>query len=84
CNLLSDQDVFNNILANASAALFSKTHEFEHNRTLMKNPIGYFTRTFKHMVYNYIDSFREVHHIAKRKENAHTGSLAIFKRMIES
>ncbi|AHZ49138.1 cytosolic protein [Bacillus thuringiensis] len=39
-NLLSDKDVFNNIIANASVALFSKTHEAEHNGTLMKNPIG--------------------------------------------
>ncbi|ANS50147.1 hypothetical protein BT246_48110 [Bacillus thuringiensis] len=49
----------------------------------MKNPIGYFTRTFKQMVYNYIDSFRDIHNIAKRKEHAHTGPLAIFKRIIE-
>lgn len=83
CSLLADKDVFNNILANASVALFSKTHEFEHNGTLMKNPIGYFTRTFKSMVYNYIDSFRDIHNIAKRKENAQTGYLAIFKQFIE-
>ncbi|HDR5267528.1 HTH domain-containing protein [Bacillus thuringiensis] len=83
CSLLSDKDVFNNILANASVALFSKAHEAEHNGTLMKNPIGYFTNTFKTMVYNYIDSFREIHNVAKRKKNEHTSSLAIFKRMIE-
>ncbi|MFI8710094.1 cytosolic protein [Bacillus sp. NPDC077411] len=83
CSLLADKDVFNNILANASVALFSKTHEFEHNGTLMKNPIGYFTRTFKSMVYNYIDNFRKIHNIAKRKENAQTGYLAIFKQFIE-
>ncbi|MGG5736720.1 helix-turn-helix domain-containing protein [Bacillus cereus group sp. IBL03679] len=69
CSLLADKDIFNNILTNASSALFSKTHEFEHNGTLMKNPIGYFTRTFKKMVYNYIDNFREIHNVAKRKEN---------------
>ncbi|MES1053299.1 helix-turn-helix domain-containing protein [Bacillus thuringiensis] len=83
CSLLSDKDVFNNMIANASVALFSKTHEAEHNGTLMKNPIGYFTRTFKKMVYNYIDNFREIHNIAKRKENAHTGFMAIFEQMIE-
>ncbi|PEA09467.1 cytosolic protein [Bacillus cereus] len=82
CNLLSDKDVFNNILANASVALFSKTHEAEHNGELMKNPIGYFTNTFKTMVYNYIDSFREIHNIAKRKENNHVG-LAMFNQFIE-
>ncbi|HFK1408932.1 cytosolic protein [Bacillus thuringiensis] len=82
-NLLADTDVFHNLLANASSVLFSKTHEYEHNGTLIKNPIGYFTRTFKKIVYHYIDSFREIHHIAKRKENIHTGPLAIFKRMIE-
>ncbi|ANN30927.1 cytosolic protein [Bacillus thuringiensis serovar coreanensis] len=82
CNLLSDKDVFNNILANASVALFSKTHEAEHNGTLMKNPIGYFTRTFKKMVYNYVDSFREIHIVAKRKENNHVG-LAMFEQFID-
>ncbi|ANS46781.1 DeoR family transcriptional regulator [Bacillus thuringiensis] len=82
-NLLADTDVFHNLLANASSVLFSKTHEYEHNGTLIKNPIGYFTRTFKKMVYHYIDSFREIHHIAKRKENVHTGPLAIFRQMIE-
>ncbi|MGG1330468.1 HTH domain-containing protein [Bacillus tropicus] len=82
-NLLADTDVFHNLLANASAVLFSKTHEYEHNGTLMKNPIGYFTSTFKKMVYDYMDSFREIYHIAKRKEHAYTGPLAIFKRMIE-
>ncbi|ANN34865.1 cytosolic protein [Bacillus thuringiensis serovar coreanensis] len=80
-SLLSDKDVFNNILANASVALFSKTHEVEHNGTLMKNPIGYFTRTFKKMVYNYVDSFREIHNVAKRKENNHVG-LAMFEQFI--
>ncbi|MGG5741392.1 cytosolic protein, partial [Bacillus cereus group sp. IBL03679] len=83
CSLLADKDVFHNILANASVVLRKNTHEFEHNGTLMKNPIGYFTRTFKSMVYDYIDSFREIHIIAKRKENAYTGPLAIFKQMIE-
>ncbi|MES1050026.1 helix-turn-helix domain-containing protein [Bacillus thuringiensis] len=81
-SLLSDKDVFNNILANASIALFSKTHEAEHNGTLMKNPIGYFTRTFKKMVYNYVDSFRELHNVAKRKENNHVG-LAMFEQFID-
>ncbi|PEA86379.1 helix-turn-helix domain-containing protein [Bacillus thuringiensis] len=83
CSLLADKDIFNNILANASVALYSKTQEFEHNGTLMKNPIGYFTRTFKQMVYDYIDSFRELHNVAKRKESVQAGALAIFKRMIE-
>ncbi|PGS59857.1 cytosolic protein, partial [Bacillus cereus] len=45
CSLLADKDIFNNILANASAALYAKTQKFEHNGTFMKNPIGYFTRT---------------------------------------
>ncbi|EOO40708.1 hypothetical protein IIU_00588 [Bacillus cereus VD133] len=75
CSLLADKDVFNNILANASVALYSKTQEFEHNGILMKNPIGYFTRTFKSMVYNYVDSFRDIHNIAQRKANANTGSI---------
>ncbi|WP_240519816.1 cytosolic protein [Bacillus thuringiensis] len=83
CSLLADTDIFNNILANASVALYAKTHEFDHNGTLMKNPIGYFTRTFKQMVYDYIDSFREIHNVAKRKESVQAGSLIIFKRMIE-
>ncbi|MGH1231838.1 cytosolic protein [Bacillus toyonensis] len=82
CSLLSDKDVFTNILANASVALFSKTHEIEHNGTLMNNPIGYFTNTFKNMVYNYVDSFKEIHHVAKRKENNHVG-LTMFKQFIE-
>ncbi|MBG9839094.1 MULTISPECIES: helix-turn-helix domain-containing protein [Bacillus cereus group] len=81
-SLVSDKDVFNNILANASVALFSKTHEVEHNGTLMKNPIGYFTNTFKTMVYNYIDSFRDIHNISKRKENNYVG-LAMFEQFIE-
>ncbi|MES1048728.1 helix-turn-helix domain-containing protein [Bacillus thuringiensis] len=83
CSLLADIDVFNNILANASVVLRKNTHEFEHNGELMKNPIGYFTRTFKKMVYDYIDSFRDIHNISKRKENAQTGSMAIFEQMIE-
>ncbi|MES1051028.1 cytosolic protein [Bacillus thuringiensis] len=82
CSLLSDKDIFNNIIANASVALFSKTHEAEHNGTLMKNPIGYFTSTFKSMVYNYVDSFREIHNVAKRKENNHV-RLAIFEQFID-
>ncbi|PGL17335.1 cytosolic protein, partial [Bacillus thuringiensis] len=68
-NLLADTDIFHNILANASAILFSKTYKYEHNGKLMKNPIGYFTRTFKQMVYNYIDSFREIHNLANRKKD---------------
>ncbi|WP_242291476.1 helix-turn-helix domain-containing protein [Bacillus cereus group sp. BfR-BA-01356] len=83
CSLLSDKDVFNNIITNASVALFSKTHEFEHNRTLMKNPIGYFTNTFKSMVYDYIDSFRSIHNIAKRKENKYIGLTAMFSQIID-
>ncbi|MEJ9248659.1 cytosolic protein, partial [Bacillus thuringiensis] len=66
-SLLADTGVFNNLLANASAILFSKTHKYEHNGTLMRNPIGYFTKTFKKMVYDYIDSFREIHIMAQRK-----------------
>ncbi|MED3466574.1 helix-turn-helix domain-containing protein [Bacillus thuringiensis] len=69
CSLLADTAIFHNLLANASAVLFSKTHEYEHNGTLMRNPIGYFTRTFKHIVYSYIDSFREIHNLADRKAN---------------
>ena len=74
-SLLSDKDVFNNILANASVALFSKTHEIEHNGELMKNPIGYFTNTFKSMVYDYIDSFRDIHNVTQRKTNAGTSGV---------
>ncbi|WP_317188292.1 hypothetical protein [Escherichia coli] len=74
-SLLSDKDVFNNILANASVTLFSKTHEVEHNGVLMKNPIGYFTNTFKSMVYDYIDRFRDIHNISKRKTNTDTSSV---------
>ncbi|MGE6549564.1 MULTISPECIES: helix-turn-helix domain-containing protein [Bacillus cereus group] len=68
-NLLADTDIFHNLLANASSVLYSKTHKYEHNGKLMKNPIGYFTRTFKKMVYDYIDSFREIHNLANRKTN---------------
>ncbi|PEO40324.1 cytosolic protein, partial [Bacillus toyonensis] len=75
CNLLADTDIFNNILANASVALYTKTQENEQNGTLMKNPIGYFTRTFKSMVYNYVDSFRDIHNIVQRKANANTSSI---------
>ncbi|HDR7708611.1 TPA: helix-turn-helix domain-containing protein [Bacillus cereus] len=74
-SLLSEKDVFNNILANASVTLFSKTHEVEHNGELMKNPIGYFTNTFKSMVYDYIDRFRDIHNISKRKTNTDTSSV---------
>ncbi|MEC3437880.1 cytosolic protein, partial [Bacillus cereus] len=82
-HLLSEKDVLNNILANASVALFSKTHEAEHNGTLMKNPIGYFTNTFKTMVYDYIDRFRDIHNISKRKENNHVGLTGMFKQFID-
>ncbi|MEC2928200.1 helix-turn-helix domain-containing protein [Bacillus tropicus] len=81
-SLLSDKDVFNNILANASVALFSKTHEVEHNGELMKNPIGYFTNTFKSMVYNYIDSFKKIHNLANRKPSACTND-GIFYNWLE-
>ncbi|MGE6617250.1 helix-turn-helix domain-containing protein [Bacillus mycoides] len=81
-NLLADTDVFHNLLANASSVLYSKTHKNEHNGKLMKNPIGYFTRTFKKMVYNYIDSFREIHNLANRKTNKYAG-LAFFKEFID-
>lgn len=75
-------DTFDNILANASSVLFSKTHEYEHNGTLMRNPIGYFTNTFKNMMYHYIDSFKAIHNVATRKEHAHTGNLSVFKQII--
>ncbi|PGS61192.1 cytosolic protein, partial [Bacillus cereus] len=45
--------------------------------------IGYFTRTFKSMVYNYVDSFRDIHNIAQRKANVHVSNLAIFQQLIE-
>ncbi|MDA2637010.1 helix-turn-helix domain-containing protein [Bacillus cereus] len=83
CRLLADTDVFHNLLANASAILFSKTHEYEHNGTLMKNPIGYFTRTFKKIAYDYVDSFRDIHNTYTRKKNTVSTSLAIFKQFIE-
>ncbi|MED2760265.1 helix-turn-helix domain-containing protein [Bacillus thuringiensis] len=82
CSLLADTDIFHNLLANASSVLFSKTHEYEHNGTLMKNPIGYFTRTFKHMVYDYMDSFREIHNLASRKPSACTND-GIFYNWLE-
>ncbi|MEH7149573.1 helix-turn-helix domain-containing protein [Bacillus thuringiensis] len=74
-NLLADTDIFHNLLANASAILFAKTHKYEHNGTLMRNPIGYFTRTFKRVVYNYVDSFRDIHNIAKRKFHVSTNTI---------
>ncbi|CDN38361.1 cytosolic protein [Bacillus thuringiensis] len=83
-NLLADTDVFHNILANASAILFSKTHEYEHNGTLMKNPVGYFTRTFKHMVYDYIDSFRDIHNLANRKKDISARDTLFLKMIGES
>ncbi|HHL0973777.1 TPA: cytosolic protein [Bacillus cereus] len=84
CNLLADTDIFHNILANASAILFSKTHEYEHNGTLMKNPIGYFTSTFKQMVYNYIDSFRDIHNLANRKKDISARDTLFLKMIGES
>ncbi|CUB59448.1 hypothetical protein BN2127_JRS10_04961 [Bacillus subtilis] len=83
-NLLADTDVFHNILANASAILFSKTHEYEHNGALMKNPIGYFTSTFKQMVYNYIDSFRDIHDLANRKKDISARNTLFLKMIGES
>ncbi|MGE1025185.1 helix-turn-helix domain-containing protein [Bacillus cereus] len=81
-NLLADTDVFHNLLANASSVLYFKTHKYEHNGKSMKNPIGYFTRTFKRIVYNYIDSFREIHNLANREANKDNG-LAFFKEFID-
>ncbi|MBJ8026126.1 cytosolic protein, partial [Bacillus cereus] len=81
CSLLADTAIFHNLLTNASAILFSKTHEYEHNGTLMRNPIGYFTRTFKRMVYNYVDSFRDIHNIAKRK--SHVSANTIFYNWLQ-
>ncbi|WP_241752261.1 helix-turn-helix domain-containing protein, partial [Bacillus thuringiensis] len=81
-NLLGDTDIFHNLLANASSVLYSKTHKYEHNGNLMKNPIGYFTRTFKRMVYNYIDNFREIHNLANRKTSACTSD-GIFYNWLE-
>ncbi|MFZ7804967.1 cytosolic protein [Bacillus thuringiensis] len=83
-NLLADTDVFHNILANASAILFSKTYQYEHNGKLMKNPIGYFTRTFKQMVYNYIDNFREIHNLANRKKDISARDTLFLKMIGES
>lgn len=82
-SLLTDTDVFHNLLANASSILYTKTHKYEHNCTLMRNPIGYFTKTFKNIVYDYIDSFREIYNIAQRKTNKHVSNIAIFRRMID-
>ncbi|MGX5632935.1 cytosolic protein [Bacillus thuringiensis] len=81
-NLLADTDIFHNILANASSVLISKTHKYEHNGKLMKNPIGYFTSTFKQMVYNYIDSFRDIHNLANRKPTTYTSD-GIFYNWLE-
>ncbi|MEK4675462.1 MULTISPECIES: helix-turn-helix domain-containing protein [Bacillus] len=83
CSLLADTDIFHNLLANASSVLFSKMHTYEHNGTLMKNPVGYFTRTFKNMVYHYIDSFRDIHTLSQRKARVHASNLAIFQRFLE-
>ncbi|PGY48062.1 cytosolic protein [Bacillus thuringiensis] len=83
-NLLADTDIFHNILANASAILFSKTYKYEHNGKLMKNPIGYFTRTFKQMVYNYIDNFREIHNLANRKKDISARDTLFLKIIGES
>ncbi|AOM13790.1 helix-turn-helix domain-containing protein [Bacillus thuringiensis] len=80
-NILADTDIFHNILANASSVLLSKTHKYEHNGKLMKNPIGYFTRTFKQMVYNYIDSFRDIHNLANRKKDISARN-TLFLKMI--
>ncbi|HDW3057877.1 TPA: cytosolic protein [Bacillus cereus] len=80
-NLLADTDIFHNILANASSVLISKTHKYEHNGKLMKNPIGYFTSTFKQMVYNYIDSFRDIHNLANRKKDISARN-TLFLKMI--
>lgn len=44
----------------------------------MKNPVGYFIRTFKKMVY--IDSYRERHIIEQRRENVITSNFAIFQK----
>lgn len=49
----------------------------------MRNLIGYFTRTFKKIVYNYMDSFKGIHIIALRKSNKHVSNIAIFRRMID-
>ncbi|HHL0970350.1 cytosolic protein [Bacillus cereus] len=83
-NLLADTDVFHNILANASSVLISKTHKYEHNGKLMKNPVGYFTRTFKHMVYDYIDSFRDIHNLANRKKDISARDTLFLKMIGES
>ncbi|MHB0803603.1 cytosolic protein [Bacillus thuringiensis] len=83
-NLLADTDVFHNILANASSVLISKTHKYEHNGKLMKNPIGYFTSTFKQMVYNYIDSFRDIHNLANRKKDISARNTLFLKMIGES
>ncbi|HEQ3529133.1 TPA: helix-turn-helix domain-containing protein [Bacillus cereus] len=83
-NLLADTDIFHNILANASSVLISKTHKYEHNGKLMKNPIGYFTSTFKQMVYNYIDSFRDIHNLANRKKDISARDTLFLKMIGES
>ncbi|HDR8108836.1 TPA: cytosolic protein [Bacillus cereus] len=83
-NLLADTDIFQNILANASSVLISKTHKYEHNGKLMKNPIGYFTSTFKQMVYNYIDSFRDIHNLANRKKDISARNTLFLKMIGES
>ncbi len=49
----------------------------------MRNLIGYFTRTFKKIVYNYIDSFKGMYIIAQRKANKHVTNIVIFRRMID-
>ncbi|MDA2634524.1 helix-turn-helix domain-containing protein [Bacillus cereus] len=83
-NLLADTDVFHNLLANASSVLVSKTHKYEHNGKLMKSPIGYFTSTFKQMVYNYIDSFRDIHNLANRKKDISARNTLFLKMIGES
>ncbi|HDR8449116.1 TPA: cytosolic protein [Bacillus cereus] len=83
CSLLADTGIFHNLLANASAVLRKNTHKLEHNGKRIKNPIGYFTCTFKRIVYNYVDSFRNIHNLAQRKAYAHASNLAIFKQVIE-
>lgn len=48
-----------------SSVLYSKMHKYEHTSTLMKNLIRYFTRTFKKMIYDYIDSIKDIRNISK-------------------
>lgn len=63
----------------ASVISSKNTHEYEHNKTLIKNLIGYFTRTFKDILMNGSADATEINYHGEGKNDVYIMSQQTIK-----